>query len=47
MTKHSVQRIQMRPIEPWGGGGGTLYNGQYGEAPLERGDLFRLEVCKR
>ena len=31
----------------FGGGGGTPYNGLYGEAPPERGTLFRLEVHKR
>ena len=30
-----------------GGGGGTPYNGLYGEAPPQRGTLFRLEVCDR
>ena len=30
-----------------GGGGGTPYNGLYGEAPPERGTFFRLEVYKR
>ena len=29
------------------GGGGTPYNGLYGEAPPERGTRFRLEVYKR
>ena len=29
------------------GRGGTPSNGLYGEAPLERGSLFRLAVCKR
>ena len=29
------------------GGGGTPYNGLYGEAPPERGTFFRLEVFKR
>ena len=29
-----------------GGGGGTLYNGLYGEAPPERGTFFRLQVYK-
>ena len=29
------------------GGGGTLYNGLYGEAPPERGAFFRLQVYKR
>ena len=28
-------------------GGGTPYNGLYGEAPPERGTFFRLEVYKR
>ena len=30
-----------------GGGGGTLYNGLYGEAPPKRGNLFRLQVYER
>ena len=29
------------------GGGGTTYNGLYGEASLERGTFFRLQVYKR
>ena len=33
-------------FEP-GGGGGTPYNGLYGEVPPERGTFFRLEVCER
>ena len=28
-------------------GGGTPYNGLYGEAPPERGTFFRLQVEKR
>ena len=28
-------------------GGGTSYNGLYGEAPPERGTFFRLQVYKR
>ena len=32
---------------PRGGGGGTPYNGLYGEAPLERGTFFRFQVYKR
>ena len=28
-------------------GGGSLYNGLYGEAPPERGTFFRLQVYKR
>ena len=30
-----------------GGGGGTLYNGLYGEAPPERGTFLRLQVYER
>ena len=30
-----------------GGGGDAPYNGQYGEAPPERGTLIRLQVYKR
>ena len=30
-----------------GGGGGTPYNGLYGEAPPERGTFFSLQVYKR
>ena len=29
------------------GGGGTPYNGLYGEAPPERGTFFRLQVYER
>ena len=29
------------------GGGGTPYNGLYGEAPPEKGTIFRLQVYKR
>ena len=29
------------------GGGGTSYNGLYGEAPPKRGNFFRLQVYKR
>jgi len=29
------------------GGGGTPYNGLYGEVPPERGTFFRLQVYKR
>ena len=32
---------------PKPGGGGTPYNGQYGEAPPERGTFFSLQVCER
>ena len=30
-----------------GGGGGSPYNGLYGEAPPEKGTFFRLQVYKR
>ena len=30
-----------------GGGGGTPYNGLYGEAPPERGTFLRLQVYER
>ena len=30
-----------------GGGGGTHYDGLYGEAPPERGTFFRLQVHER
>ena len=32
-----------RYLHTWGGGG-TPYNGLYGEAPPERGTFFRLQV---
>ena len=32
---------------PGSPGGGTPYNGLYGEAPPERDILFRLEIYKR
>ena len=32
---------------PGGGGGGTPYNGRYGESPPERGTFLRLQVYKR
>ena len=32
---------------PGVGGGGTPYNGLYGEASPERGTFFRLQVYKR
>ena len=34
-------------IHPPGGGGGTPYNGLYGEAPPERGIFFRLKVYEK
>ena len=30
-----------------GGGGGTLYDGLYGEAPFDKGIFFRLQVYDR
>ena len=33
------------PLFFWGGG--TLYNGLYGEAPPEKGIFFRIQVCER
>ena len=30
-----------------GGGGGTSYNGLYGEAPPERGTFFTLRIYER
>ena len=30
-----------------GGGGGTAYNGLYGEAPPERGTFFRFQAYER
>ena len=41
----SVRLIRLCNYVP--GGGGTSYNGLYGEAPPERGTFFRLEVYKR
>ena len=31
----------------WRGGGGTPYNGLYGEAPHKRGTSFTLQVYER
>ena len=40
--------ITWRITTPWGaGGGGTPYNGLYGEAPPERGTFSRLQVYER
>ncbi len=36
---------RMTTVSP--GGGGTPYNGLYGEAPPERGTFFTLQVYKR
>ena len=45
-----LQRALRNEVPKWdqgGGGGGTPYNGLYGEAPPERGTFFRLQVYKR
>ena len=34
-------------LMPEGGGGGTPYDGLYGEAPPERGPFFRPQVYER
>ena len=39
--------LQGEEISSAGLGGGTPYNGLYGEATPERGAIFRLQVCKR
>ena len=44
---HKLTMTSKAGINPGGGGGGTPYNGLYGEAPPERGTFFRLEVCER
>ena len=41
-----VAVLKITPTTP-GGGGGTLYNGLYREAPPERGTFFRLEIYKK
>ena len=41
-----VTAIKVDVLAPRGGGG-TPYNGLYGEAPPERGTFFRLQVYKR
>ena len=40
-ARSGVERTNSR------GGGGTPYNGLYGEAPPERGTFFRLQVYER
>ena len=46
---HSLVNIHRENPFTWDpvGGGGTPYNGLYGEAPLETGTFFRLQVYKR
>ena len=46
LTKRS-QPAGLSNCRPGGGGGGTPYNGLYGEAPPERGTFFSLQVYKR
>ena len=41
VTGHFATRESRHP-----GGGGTPYNGLYGEAPPERGTFFRLQLYK-
>ena len=42
------QRNIQQGVMPARGGGGTSYDGLYGEAPsVERGTLFRLQVFER
>ena len=43
-STYVIPRSQSPPV--WGGGV-THYYGLYGEAPPERGTLFRLQVYKR
>ena len=45
----SLRRDQKVVFERWlhPGGGGTPYNGLYGEAPPERGTFFRLQAYDR
>ena len=44
-AKTFIAKDRPKVIPP--GGGGTSYNGLYGEAPPERGAFFRLQVYKR
>ena len=39
-----TSKTTWRAFRVVGGGGGTPYNGPYGEAPPKRGTLFRLQV---
>ena len=43
----SVRHVVRQRAQHPGGGGGTPYNGLYGEASPERGTFFRLQVYKR
>ena len=40
-----LRQISLR--KPGGGGGGTPYNGLYGEAPPGKGTFFRPQVYER
>ena len=42
-----IKCIGLSTFYPGGGGGGTPYNGLYGEAPPERGIFFTLQVHER
>ena len=44
---YMIKRSDRVQRHAWPGGGGTPYNGLYGEAPPERGTFFRLQVYKR
>ena len=44
--KAVTEIILSKALTP-GGGGGTPYDGLYGEAPPERGIFFRLQEYKR
>ena len=46
-TFPNISEFLLNALLPWGGGGGTPYNGLYGEAPPEKGTFFRLQVYKR
>ena len=47
VTRRNISRTQLQLAPCVHPGGGSPYNGLYGEAPPERGTLFRLEVYKR
>ena len=50
IVRHRYGRLTtLGPFQYWagGGGGGTPYDGLYGEAPPERGTFFSLQVYKR
>ena len=47
LKQATLGNVLLISFAPGGGGGGTPYNGLYGEAPPKRGTFFRLEVYKR